>query len=264
MMKLLLRRARKFLVLILPLYFCMTAVTLVSAQEREYKVMLNNGNTFRGVLVEKNNDSYIFRVKGGELNFYQSEIRDIIPTGRTVYPRAKKTTVKSRIKETPQNIVNFDELIVYFAKKNNLEPALVKAVIKAESDFDQYCVSNKGAKGLMQLMPGTAQCLGVFDIYSPHQNIEGGTRYLAEQLRNFGDIKLALAAYNAGPDAVRKYKGIPPYRETKHYITAVLTYWQYFANRPISIQKPLFIYTDEKGNIFLSDISKGSHYRKLQ
>ena len=248
----------------LPLCFYIM-VPLLGAQEREYKVMLNNGNTFYGVLVEKNNDNYIFRVRGGELNFYQSEIKDIIPTGKTIYPRAKKTpVVKNKKKETPRNIVNFDELIVYFAKKHNLEPALIKAVIKAESDFDQYCVSNKGAKGLMQLMPGTAECLGVFDIYSPHQNIEGGTRYLAEQLRNFGDIKLALAAYNAGPEAVRKYKGIPPFRETKRYITAVLTYWQYYANRPISIQKPLFIYTDEKGNIFLSDISKGSKYRKLQ
>ncbi|MDD5491861.1 MAG: lytic transglycosylase domain-containing protein [bacterium] len=250
--------------LTLPLYHSITVLPLC-AQEREYKVMLNNGNTFRGVLVEKNKDSYIFRVKGGELNFYQSEIKDIIPTGRTIYPRANKIpAAKVQKKEAPRNITNFDELIAYFAKKNNLEPALIKAVIKAESDFDQYCVSDKGAKGLMQLMPNTAECLGVFDIYSPHQNIEGGTRYLAEQLRNFGDIKLALAAYNAGPEAVRKYNGIPPFRETKRYITAVLTYWQYYANRPISIQKPLFIYTDEKGNIFLSDISKGPKYRKLQ
>ncbi|MDD5132300.1 MAG: lytic transglycosylase domain-containing protein [bacterium] len=259
-------KARLLVAIILALsFYYYTKVPGLYAQEREYKVMLNNGNTFYGVLVDKNEDSYIFRVKGGELNFYQSEIKDIIPTGKTIYPRAKKTpVVKVRKKETPRNITNFDELIVYFAKKNNLEPALIKAVIKAESDFDQYCVSNKGAKGLMQLMPNTAECLGVFDIYSPHQNIEGGTRYLAEQLRNFGDIKLALAAYNAGPEAVRKYNGIPPFRETKKYITAVLTYWQYYANRSISIQKPLFIYTDEKGNIFLSDMSKGPKYRKLQ
>jgi soluble lytic murein transglycosylase-like protein len=257
-------RLLKSIILTLPLYHYIT-LSLLYAQEREYKVMLNNGNTFYGVLIEKNSDNYIFRVKGGELNFYQSEIKDIIPTGKTISPRAKKTlAVKSRKKEIPRNIINFDELIVYFAKKNNLEPALIKAVIKAESDFDQYCISNKGAKGLMQLMPNTAERLGVFDIYSPHQNIEGGTRYLAEQLRNFGDIKLALAAYNAGPEAVKKYNGIPPFRETKNYITAVLTYWQYFANRPISIQKPLFIYTDEKGNIFLSDIAKGSGYRKIQ
>jgi len=264
MMKIFVSRLWKLLLIILPLYH-FTTLPLWCAQEREYKVMLNNGNTFYGVLIDKNNDSYIFGVKGGELNFYQGEIKDIIPTGRTVYPRTKKTpVVKGKKKETPRDIVNFDELIVYFAKKNNLEPALIKAVIKAESDFDQYCVSNKGAKGLMQLMPNTAECLGVFDIYSPHQNIEGGTRYLAEQLRNFGDIKLALAAYNAGPEAVKKYNGIPPFRETKNYVTAVLTYWQYFANRPISIQKPLFIYTDEKGNIFLSDIDKGPKYRKLQ
>lgn len=264
MTKILMNRLGKLLLIILPLCHFI-AVPLFGAQEREYKILLNNGNTFYGVLIDKSNDSYIFGVKGGELNFYQSEIKDIIPTGRAVYPRTKKATVgKKQKKETPRNIVNFDELIVYFARKNNLEPALIKAVIKAESDFDQYCVSNKGAKGLMQLMPNTADGLGVFDIYSPHQNIEGGTRYLAEQLRNFGDIKLALAAYNAGPEAVKKYNGIPPFRETKNYITAVLTYWQYFANRPISIQKPLFIYTDEKGNIFLSDISKGPKYRKLQ
>ncbi|MDD5259719.1 MAG: lytic transglycosylase domain-containing protein [bacterium] len=252
------------MVFALPLYH-FTTLSLLYANGREYKVMLKNGNTFYGVLVEKSSDSYIFRVKGGELNFYQNEIKDYIPTGRTISARAQaKPAAKAKKKISPKNIVNFDELIAVFAKKHNLEPALIKAVIKAESDFDQYCVSHKGAKGLMQLMPKTAECLGVFDIYSPRQNIEGGTRYLAEQLRNFGDIKLALAAYNAGPDAVRKYNGIPPFRETKNYIIAVLTYWQYYANRPISIQKPLFIYTDDQGNIFLSDISKGPKYRKLQ
>ncbi|MBI5554370.1 MAG: lytic transglycosylase domain-containing protein [Elusimicrobia bacterium] len=264
MSKILINRLGKLLLIILPLYH-FTTLPLLYSQEREYKVFLNNGNTFYGVLIDQNNDNYIFRVKGGELNFYQSEIKDLIPTGRTVNPRNRKTPVlKSQKKEAPRNIGNFDELIVYFAKKNNLEPALIKAVIKAESDFDQYCVSTKGAKGLMQLMPNTAAGLGVFDIYSPHQNIEGGTRYLAEQLRNFGDIKLALAAYNAGPEAVKKYNGLPPFRETKNYITAVLTYWQYFANHPISLPKPLFIYIDEKGNIFLSDLAKGPGYRKLQ
>ncbi len=264
MTKIFINRLGKVLLFFLPLC-CLITGPLFGAQEREYKVLLNNGNTFYGVLINKDNDSYIFGVKGGELNFYQSEIKDIIPTGRAAVRRTKKIPlVKSKKKKVPRDIVNFDELIVYFAKKHNLEPALIKAVIKAESDFDQYCVSNKGAKGLMQLMPNTADRLGVFDIYSPHQNIDGGARYLAEQLRNFGDIKLALAAYNAGPKAVKKYKGIPPYRETKRYITTVLTYWQYFANRPISIQKPLFIYTDEKGNIFLSDIAKGPKYRKLQ
>ena len=237
---------------------------MASAQEREYKVLLRNGNTFYGVLMEKTVEGYVFKIKGGQIDFLQAEIKDMIPTGKKFRLPSKEITVRKTLKINPKAITNFDDLIVYFSKKNSLDPALIKAVIKAESDFDVYCVSDKGAKGLMQLMPGTARCLGVFDIYSPHQNIEGGTKYLAEQLRVFGDVRLALAAYNAGPENVKKYNGIPPFTETRNYISNVLTYWQFYNNHPISIKKAVFMYTDEQGNVFLSDVAANAKYKRIQ
>jgi len=249
----------------LVIFILLGSASLAAAQEREYKVLLNNGNTFIGVLQEHTAGRYVFKIKGGEIDFQQIEVKDLIPTGKTIRVKTIKDVGSIKIKKiTPKSITNFDDLIIYYSKKYNLDPALIKAVIKAESDFNQYCVSGKGAKGLMQLMPHTAQCLGVFDVYSPHQNIEGGSRYLAEQLRVFGDVRLALAAYNAGPEMVKKYNGIPPFRETKSYITNVLTYWQYFATHPISIKKPIYMFTDEKGNIFLSDAAVNKNYKRIQ
>lgn len=102
---------------------------------------------------------------------------------------------------------------------------LLKAVAKAESDFDPDCTSSSGAMGIMQLMPGTAKELGVTDAYDPEENIMGGAKYLAENLKIFnGDISLSLAAYNAGRGAVEKYNGIPPYTETQNYVKKILSY----------------------------------------
>lgn len=241
--------------------------SLSLAQEKEYKVLLNNGNVFYAGIVCQEEGNVTFSIRGGEITFQQSEIKDVVPTGRMVVRGAKRNSgkkVQKQKKASPKNIATFDELIVFFARKYDLDPALIKAVIKAESDFNQYCVSYKGACGLMQLMPATAQGLGVFDIYSPRQNIEGGTRYLAWLLREFGDVRLALAGYNAGPESVKKHGGTPPFTETKNYVSRVLQYWQYFATKRISIQKPIFMYTDDLGNIFLSDIPVNDKYKKIQ
>ncbi|MGH9333940.1 MAG: lytic transglycosylase domain-containing protein, partial [Vicinamibacteria bacterium] len=115
-----------------------------------------------------------------------------------------------------------EEFITPAAAKYGVDPNLVAAVIWAESSGDPNAVSRKGARGLMQLMPATARELGVTRILDPLQNVDGGTHYLKRMLdAHEGDIALALAAYNAGPEAVRRHRGIPPYRETRDYVARV-------------------------------------------
>jgi soluble lytic murein transglycosylase len=120
----------------------------------------------------------------------------------------------------------YDGLILLNARAQNLPPALVKAVIAAESRFDSEAVSRAGAQGLMQLMPATARSLGVADPFRPDDNVDGGTRYLRAMMDRYGDMSRALAAYNAGPKAVDRYRGVPPYRETRDYVRRVLSYYR--------------------------------------
>lgn len=109
------------------------------------------------------------------------------------------------------------------AMRKNLDPLLVKAVIQVESGENPTAVSSKGAMGLMQLMPATARQMGVQDPFKPQENVAGGVKYLAQMVDRFrGRLDLALAAYNAGPNAVVRYGGIPPYPETRNYVTRVL------------------------------------------
>jgi soluble lytic murein transglycosylase len=122
----------------------------------------------------------------------------------------------------------YDPLVRRVGLEVGVPPALVKAVIHAESAFNPRAVSHKGAMGLMQLMPGTARSLGVAEPFTAEQNVEGGTRYLRTLRERFGNWTMALAAYNAGPDAVTKFGGIPPYKETQKYVRRVLTYYRVY------------------------------------
>jgi soluble lytic murein transglycosylase-like protein len=128
------------------------------------------------------------------------------------------------------DVNKFDQIIISTANKHKIDPALIKAVIKAESNFNHQAVSPVGAQGLMQLMPATASQLQVEDAFHPEKNIEGGVRYLRYLLNLYGgNLTLALAAYNAGEGAVAKYHNqVPPYRETKNYVNRVLSFYSSF------------------------------------
>lgn len=133
-----------------------------------------------------------------------------------------------------QNLAPYAREIREAAERYQVEEGLIKAVIRVESGFNSRAVSPKGARGLMQLMPGTASMLGVRDSFDPRQNIDAGVRHLRGLIDRFNsDLKLALAAYNAGEQAVMNHRGIPPYRETRDYVTRILGF---FTPTPASAQ----------------------------
>ena len=123
-------------------------------------------------------------------------------------------------------------LIGHYSRVYGIDPALVKAVVKAESNFDARCVSDAGAIGLMQVMPETAAEMLIEDPFDPAQNIAAGSRYLSRMLKRFdGNLDFALAAYNAGPSVVERFGGVPPYRETQEYLRNVKNYIREFSRK---------------------------------
>jgi soluble lytic murein transglycosylase-like protein len=143
------------------------------------------------------------------------------PAATTATASATATPMAATASELPAD-VPYGAEITAAAKKHGLDPALLAGLVKQESGFDPNAGSPAGARGLTQLMPGTAAGLGVTNVLDPAQSLEGGAKYLRQQLDAFGgDVTRALAVYNAGPGAVQRYGGVPPYAETQNYVRAV-------------------------------------------
>lgn len=160
----------------------------------------------------------------GGFEVYLSDLASRPNEWATVDPRLLKT-----------NLDNYDAIILRAADLYLVQAELIKAVVLVESGMNPRATSPKGARGLMQLMPATAESLGVTDSYDPQENIFGGTRYLRKMIDRYADQRLALAAYNAGPGNVDKYDGIPPFEETKYYVELVMRYRSHFlAERPVA------------------------------
>jgi soluble lytic murein transglycosylase-like protein len=141
----------------------------------------------------------------------------------------------ARASQTAPGAITLEQVVTSASGRYRLDPDLVNSVIKAESGFNARAVSPKGAQGLMQLMPGTALQLGVLDAFDPQANVEGGTKYLRELLERYNfDLVKALAAYNAGPQRVEQFKGVPPYYETRAYVARVV---RDFNNKKVAQEK---------------------------
>ena len=186
----------------------------------------NVGSASRGerVLERRNSQRiYKYRNNNGVLSF-----TDAKPPGNVAYEIVRiecyacNPASAVNWRNTPLNLTAYFQMVRAAAARHDVDPALVRALIHAESAFNPAAVSSKGAQGLMQLMPATAVSLGVENALDVQQNIRGGVQHLAELLQSFqGDSRLAVAAYNAGAGAVRKYGGIPPYAETQVYVERV-------------------------------------------
>jgi soluble lytic murein transglycosylase len=150
-------------------------------------------------------------------------------------------------KNSSANPRRYEHIVNKISQKYNIKPSLVNAVIKAESNWDAAAISKKGAIGLMQLMPETAQDMAVKNPYNPEENIEGGIKYLKLLLDRYnGDLKLTLAAYNAGPETVGRFKGIPPISETRQYVKRVLSYYNNDSKGTVTI---IYKYEKKDGTV---------------
>lgn len=176
----------------------------------------NTVSEFQKVMNESSPTDYKFRnIEGSKAVF-----------GTLVKPSSKinsNSSIPIINKKSDYSRIEIENIIDDISEKHGINSKLVKALIKQESGFNPKAVSKVGAKGLMQLMPATAKNLGVTDVTDPVQNVDGGVRYLKSMMNKYnGNLILALAAYNAGPGAVDKYNGVPPYKETQNYVKNIL------------------------------------------
>jgi soluble lytic murein transglycosylase-like protein len=176
--------------------------------------------------------------------------------GRESRQSANARIVAANAHGAPENAVNIDAAIEEAAARHNVDPNLVRAVVKVESNFNPNAVSRKGAMGLMQLMPSTARQLKVADPFDPAQNVDAGVRELKRLLENYGgDIKLTLAAYNAGAGAVARSSGVPHYAETQSYVRRITNlYYNGVSFEPrTTMHNPVTVQRDARGVLYISN-----------
>jgi soluble lytic murein transglycosylase-like protein len=171
--------------------------------------VLRNGQRLHVTGHERRGSEVILQLAGGEAALPASTVLRFEP--EDIFPAAQSAPAQGP----------YGAIVAKAAKQNGLDRNLLSSIIRAESDFHPRAVSSKGALGLMQLMPATARSLAVRNPFDPAENVAGGARYLKGLLGTFGDLNLALAAYNAGPGNVSLYGGVPPFRETRNYIARV-------------------------------------------
>jgi soluble lytic murein transglycosylase-like protein len=179
-------------------------------------------------------------------------------------PPAKRSDPPAKLHNTSNTTPEISQLVEQTASRHKVDPQLVHAIIKVESAYDPLAVSNKGAMGLMQLIPKTAHELGVVDPFDPQENIEGGVTYLRHLLNVFGgDLNLSLAAYNAGEGAVRRYGGVPFFAETRDYVRRVTNIYQSLPSlagagdaesKPLAAVSPIVRFLDERGVVHYSNV----------
>lgn len=168
-------------------------------------------------------DMYVCKGRNGSISFTNT------PTSADCKEHVETERFGTSISPTRiySSTTSLDQYIYFAGVRYNVDPQLIKAVIRAESGFDIFAVSDKGAQGLMQLMPDTARDLRVHNPFNAKENIDGGTRYLRQMLDTFdGNLRLSLAAYNAGPGAVKRANGIPSIPETQQYVSKVLKHYR--------------------------------------
>src|SRR5690348_15070547 len=193
----------------------------VSASAADVAI-LRNGFTIRHERREAGNETTRLYLDANGSGYVDVPTMDIVGFEKDTTPQPAPVPVQAA--PTPNfRATNIAEVVGPASQKHLIDPDLITSVIRAESGFNPRAVSPKGAQGLMQLMPGTAAKLGVKDAFDAQANVDGGTRYLRELLARYdNDLVKALAAYNAGPERVEKYRGVPPYHETRAYVARVI------------------------------------------
>jgi len=242
--------------------------------KREFKLLLLTGTLIAGSAVSAHADIYQYVDDNGGVHFTN------VPTGSKgnkpakVYREQKKQSPLTAAVAQPAGDgrrndhrdvvpVSYLNIINTACSRFGVDPSLVHAIVKVESDFNPYALSRKGAMGLMQLMPQTADTMNVRNTFSPDENVEGGVKYLRYLLDRYeGNISLALAAYNAGETAVKKWGTIPPFKETQDYVKKILQIYN-GTGKTFAPRYTIYIGTGTDGTILLTDNPSNHTDKKL-